>query len=97
MNRHVEFLRDDAGTVMADWVVLTVGVLALGIMVVYSTVSDGASSLKSTASDILSVVEVGIDAGSALERYGSSGNNSSGTSDPCSFPHICNSSGFRYF
>ena len=92
MNRHVEFLRDDAGTVMADWVVLTVGVLALGIMVVYSTVSDGVSSLKSTASDILSVVEVGIDADSAPERYGSSG-----TSDPCSFPHICNSSGFRYF
>ena len=52
MNRYAEFLRDDAGTVTADWVVLTVSVLALGIMVVYSTISDGVSSLDSASTPV---------------------------------------------
>ncbi len=93
MMRYAEFLRDDAGAVAADRVVLIVGILALGIMIVYSTVSEGVSSLTSNASGTLSAVEVGVDAGSAPDRYGSSGNESSGTNDPCSFPHICNTSG----
>ena len=97
MNRYAEFLRDDAGTVLADWIALALGILALGVMVVYSIVSEGVSSLTSNARGTLSVVEVGVDAGSALSRYESSGNDSSGTSDPCSFPHICNTSGGRYF
>ena len=54
MNRYVEFLRDDAGSVTADWVVLTVGILTLGIMVIYGTVNDGVSSLTSHASGTLS-------------------------------------------
>ena len=96
MNRYAEFPRDGAGAVAADRVVLNAGIVALGIMVVHDAVSDGVSSLKSTAGGTLSAVEVGVDAGSAPERHGSNGNESSATSGPCSFPHICDSNGVRY-
>ncbi len=92
MNRYAEILRDDAGTVAADWVALTAGVLLLGTMVVYSIVNDGVSSLTSNARGALGDVEVGVDAGSAPDLDGSSG-----TSVSCSFPHICNSGGVRFF
>ena len=96
-SRYVEFLRDDAGTVTADWVFLTVGILALGIMVIYGTVNDGVSSLTSNASGTLSAVEVSAVGGSAPDRYGANGNELSGAGGPCSFPHICDSNGARYF
>ena len=68
------------------------GILLVGTMVVYGIVSDGVSSLKSTASGTLSNVEVGIGTGSARGLNGPGR-----TSDSCSFPHVCNSSGDRFF
>lgn len=92
MNRYVELLRDDAGTVVADWVALAAGILMLGTMIVYGIVNDGVRALKSTASATPSDVEVHVNAGSKPDQNGPGA-----TSESCSFPRICSINGVRYF
>ncbi len=45
MTKFTEFFSDDAGATTIDWLVLTTGILLLGIMVVYSIGNDGLSNL----------------------------------------------------
>ncbi|GAG23669.1 unnamed protein product [marine sediment metagenome] len=54
VDKFIEFLNNDAGTVTIDWVVLTAGVLVLAITVVYEIYISGASIL---VSDINSTID----------------------------------------
>ena len=54
MAKFTEFFSDDAGATTIDWLVLTAGILLLGIMVVYTIGNDGVSKMTSTLDPALS-------------------------------------------
>jgi hypothetical protein len=53
MAKFTEFFSDDAGAVTIDWLVLTAGILLLGIMVVYTIGNDGVSKMVSNVNPAL--------------------------------------------
>ncbi len=65
MTNFAKFLSDDAGAVTVDWIALTAGVTILGIMVVYAIYNTGVSLLVKNVDSTLTVVSLGLDAGSA--------------------------------
>ena len=54
MAKFTEFFSDDAGATTIDWLVLTAGILLLGIMVVYTIGNDGVSKITSKFDPALS-------------------------------------------
>ncbi len=54
MTKFTEFFSDDAGATTIDWLVLTAGVMLLGIMVVYTIGNDGVSKITSKFKPALS-------------------------------------------
>jgi hypothetical protein len=65
MTNFAKFFSDDAGAVTVDWIALTAGVTILGIMVVYAIYNTGVSLLVKNVDSTLTVVSLGLDAGSA--------------------------------
>jgi len=62
MNQCKNFLGDDAGAVTIDWVMVTAGVLLLGIAAVYSIYNDGVTPLADTTNSTLSSMNIEVPA-----------------------------------
>jgi hypothetical protein len=59
MTEFNEFLGDDAGAVAVDWIVLTAGILVVGMVVIYAILNGGMASavieINSIATDLTSI------------------------------------------
>jgi hypothetical protein len=60
MNECKRLLSDDVGAVTIDWVMLTAGVLLLGIAAVYSIFNDGVMPLGDTTNSTLSSMDIEV-------------------------------------
>ena len=47
MTNFTEFFSDDAGAITIDWVVLTAGILLMGILVTYAILNNGVQTMAS--------------------------------------------------
>ncbi len=68
MIEFTKFLGDDAGAVTIDWIVLTSGVLILGIIVVYAIYNNGVTSAVVGISSTLVSVSTDLDVGTLVNQ-----------------------------
>ena len=47
MTKFTEFFGDDAGAITIDWVVLTAGIMLMGVLVAYAILNNGVSTMVS--------------------------------------------------
>lgn len=57
------YLRDDAGAITVDWVVVTAGVLLAAIVAVYAIFNNGVANLVQGTNDVANTAMIDVDPG----------------------------------